>query len=281
MIVIGDVHGCHKTLMALTDKLPSNRDLCFVGDLIDRGPDSPAVVNRVQQLVRSGRAQCILGNHELNVMLGQQKAHNRWFYSDSLLATDPSQAVADESIRQQQLSFFRTLPLALERSDLRVVHACWQSDMIDIARQHDDVERLFQESADGIKRSCATSSELDELDVRLCLQNLNPIKLITSGPESRSAEPKTFDGEQRYEKRVRWWEDYDQVFCVFGHYSISRGQSRGNRHSFCIDYGIGKRSHPRDADLTEPSEWKLAAIRFPERIVYFDDESPSLPLSHA
>ena len=266
--IVGDIHGEFTALNKLMHQLgysetglhPERRQLVFVGDLIDRGPESPAVVSRVQQLVNSGRAQCILGNHELNVLLGHQKAHNRWFFSDSQLVTDAGQAVADESIRQRQLSFFRTLPLALERSDLRVVHACWRSDMIAIARQHDDTERLFQESADRIKRSCATNSELDELDVRLCLQNQNPIKLITSGPESRSSEPQTVDGEQRFEQRVRWWEGYDQVFCVFGHYSIARGQPRGNRHSFCIDYGIGKRSNPRNAELTEPSKWEACRI---------------------
>ncbi len=60
MIVIGDVHGCHKTLMALTNKLPSNRDLCFVGDLVDRGKDSAKVID----FVFNNRFRCVRGNHE-------------------------------------------------------------------------------------------------------------------------------------------------------------------------------------------------------------------------
>lgn len=57
MIVIGDVHGCYKTLMALVNKLPHN-NLCFVGDVIDRGNNSKECVEFVMQ------HKCVLGNHE-------------------------------------------------------------------------------------------------------------------------------------------------------------------------------------------------------------------------
>lgn len=67
MWVIGDVHGCHTTLMALIDRLPSDAQLCFVGDLIDRGPDSAKVV----EFVKSGGHHCVLGNHE-QMMLDHQ-----------------------------------------------------------------------------------------------------------------------------------------------------------------------------------------------------------------
>jgi len=40
MIWIGDVHGCSKTLLALLKKLLKNRDVGFLGDPVDRGPDS-------------------------------------------------------------------------------------------------------------------------------------------------------------------------------------------------------------------------------------------------
>ena len=59
MIIIGDVHGCYDTLVALLDKLPDD-DVCFVGDLIDRGPKSKDVV----ELVKNGDYFCVLGNHE-------------------------------------------------------------------------------------------------------------------------------------------------------------------------------------------------------------------------
>ncbi len=59
MIVIGDVHGCYRTLLALIEQLP-HRNLCFVGDLIDRGKHSHLVV---QYVINNGY-QCVLGNHE-------------------------------------------------------------------------------------------------------------------------------------------------------------------------------------------------------------------------
>lgn len=59
--IIGDVHGCFKTLLALVDKLPTDAKLCFVGDLIDRGKDSSKVV----EYVKENNHDCVLGNHEL------------------------------------------------------------------------------------------------------------------------------------------------------------------------------------------------------------------------
>lgn len=59
--IIGDVHGCIKTLEALIEKLLKNAEIVFVGDLIDRGSNSKAIVD----LVRSNNYYCVLGNHEL------------------------------------------------------------------------------------------------------------------------------------------------------------------------------------------------------------------------
>jgi len=69
--IIGDVHGCASELDALLGKLgyvdgvhPEGRTAVFVGDLVDRGPDSPGVLRRVMGMVRSGHALCVPGNHE-------------------------------------------------------------------------------------------------------------------------------------------------------------------------------------------------------------------------
>lgn len=60
MFVIGDVHGCFETLKALIQKLPSDADIWFVGDLIDRGPESKSVV----EFVINNNYNCVMGNHE-------------------------------------------------------------------------------------------------------------------------------------------------------------------------------------------------------------------------
>ena len=60
---IGDVHGWLDRLESILQQEPNGAYL-FLGDLIDRGPDSKAVVNKVQALCSSGKARCIIGNHE-------------------------------------------------------------------------------------------------------------------------------------------------------------------------------------------------------------------------
>ncbi|MFE6093607.1 polynucleotide kinase-phosphatase [Streptomyces massasporeus] len=69
--IIGDIHGCAAELEALLAKLgyvdgvhPEGRTAVFVGDLVDRGPDSPGVLRRVMAMVKSGNALCVPGNHE-------------------------------------------------------------------------------------------------------------------------------------------------------------------------------------------------------------------------
>ncbi|MFE3033848.1 polynucleotide kinase-phosphatase [Streptomyces canus] len=69
--IVGDIHGCASELESLLGKLgyvdgvhPEGRTAVFVGDLVDRGPDSPGVLRRVMSMVRSGNALCVPGNHE-------------------------------------------------------------------------------------------------------------------------------------------------------------------------------------------------------------------------
>ncbi|MEU8692468.1 polynucleotide kinase-phosphatase [Streptomyces sp. NPDC048665] len=69
--IIGDIHGCSAELESLLAKLgyadgvhPAGRTAVFVGDLVDRGPDSPGVLRRVMSMVGSGNALCVPGNHE-------------------------------------------------------------------------------------------------------------------------------------------------------------------------------------------------------------------------
>jgi len=85
--IIGDVHGCFDELRELLLKLdysvnrtdeteknfgfsviaPENRKVIFVGDLVDRGPDSPSVLRLVMSMVNSGVAYCVPGNHDLKL----------------------------------------------------------------------------------------------------------------------------------------------------------------------------------------------------------------------
>lgn len=280
--IVGDVHGEIEALRSLMVNLgygsdgthPDDRRLVFVGDLTDRGPDSPAVVDLVQNLVKSGRAQCVLGNHDFNILVDHKKPENKWFWGEDFLAQDESvvpQVLADDSIRQRVRAFFRTLPLALERDDLRIVHASWDDEMIDIAKDTTDVESLYVLHRDLIESKLA-SQGLEEVDRGLRHQNENPVKLLTSGPEERSEQPYESGGKIRNEQRVKWWNEYTGPFCVFGHYSISYGEARGSESAFCVDFGVGKRWTERREGKSKTFSCKLGALRLPERTVVFDEE---------
>jgi hypothetical protein len=278
--IVGDIHGEIAPLRSLMRHLGYDADgvhtdgrrLVFVGDLTDRGPDSPAVVNLVQRLIESGRAQCVLGNHELNILLGHRKHENRWFFGEDFIEDGKvvPQVLADESIQQQVLIFFRTLPIALERGDLRVVHASWHDDMIAIARESNDAVSLYKQHHEVIESSFP-DLDLDDTDQGLEHQNKNPVKMLSSGPEERTDEPIIAGGKVRNERRVEWWHAYQNAFCVFGHYSIPAGQPRGNDSTFCVDYGVGKRWTERREGKSREFNLKLAALQWPERVVVFDE----------
>jgi serine/threonine protein phosphatase 1 len=63
-IAIGDVHGCLDALEVLVSRLPRDKELVFLGDYVDRGPDSAGVLRYVSEL--AGRRPCrlLMGNHE-------------------------------------------------------------------------------------------------------------------------------------------------------------------------------------------------------------------------
>ena len=84
--LIGDVHGCRSELETLLSTLgwdglrhPDGRTAVFVGDLVDRGPDSPGVLRLVMDMARRGHAMTVLGNHDnkllRNVFYNQCRAH--------------------------------------------------------------------------------------------------------------------------------------------------------------------------------------------------------------
>jgi hypothetical protein len=285
--IVGDVHGEIDALRDLLRHLgyaedgshPENRRLVFLGDLTDRGPDSPAVIDLVKQFVEDGRAQCVLGNHDLNILLGHRKHDNHWFFGEEWSldeAPEPTPAVlADDTIRQNVREFFQTLPLAFERDDLRVVHACWDDAMIEIARQHSDAKALYEDYKSQIKAALQRQPELAEHERELQLQNRNPVKVLSSGLEKKVDEQYWASGKWRYLDRVHWWKDYrgTQV-CVFGHYSMPTDQSYSGQKALCVDFAVAKRWQERtNSKFTGEFQGKLGALRFPERVVVLDDGS--------
>ena len=85
--IIGDVHGCLDELLLLLKELgyqiertedncpnvgfevvpPTGRKAVFLGDLVDRGPDTPGVLKLVMRMVETGSALCVPGNHDMKL----------------------------------------------------------------------------------------------------------------------------------------------------------------------------------------------------------------------
>jgi hypothetical protein len=293
--VVGDIHGEIDALQNLLTRLgygadgshSEGRRLVFVGDLTDRGPDSPAVVRLVKQFVESLRAQCVLGNHDLNLLLcnlaeqhdgskhpfGESRKHdNHWFFGEQSPLGGPTPAVlADDQIRQWVVDFLTSLPLVLERDDARVVHACWDDSMVEMARRSSDTVTLYREHHERIEAD-PRKAELDPIDQKLLLQNGNPVKVLTSGKERRTETGFMASGELRYEERVKWWKDYKDRLCVFGHYSNGREQTGTSSHAICVDLAVASRwKERRQKSFSGTYEGSLAALRLPERSVVTDD----------
>lgn len=124
-IFIGDVHGHYGGLMALLEQVGLNNEdhLYFVGDLIDRGPQSAQVVDYVSRQ----NHPCVLGNHEQLLLdafpkkaLNSQAFHG-WLYSggQATLASYNS----DLELLSAHVEWMRTLPLYLDLGDIWLVHA--------------------------------------------------------------------------------------------------------------------------------------------------------------
>jgi serine/threonine protein phosphatase 1 len=83
-LAIGDIHGCLTHLDALLESIaPTNDDrLIFLGDYVDRGPDSAGVLKCIIRLSQTYRVTTLMGNHE-QMMLAARDSHDK--FSDWLL----------------------------------------------------------------------------------------------------------------------------------------------------------------------------------------------------
>lgn len=110
-IAIGDVHGYLGELRDLLDKLALSSDdrLVFLGDLIDRGPDSPGVV----KLVRELGAHCIMGNHEekmLRYLAHEQRSVDVPGYHNPMEHPGEKRLSEWKSLSKEDLEFLRSCP---------------------------------------------------------------------------------------------------------------------------------------------------------------------------
>ena len=106
--LMGDIQGCDAPLGQLLGKIgfsPSRDVLYVLGDLVNRGPASAAVLRRLMKL--GDAARCILGNHDLHLLAvaqGVRKARADDTLDDVLAAPDRKRLLA--WLRQQRLALF-------------------------------------------------------------------------------------------------------------------------------------------------------------------------------
>lgn len=334
--IIGDVHGELDALKRVLHRLGCDpgagrveRPIIFLGDLIDRGPDSVGVCRLVRSLCEQGLAQCIIGNHELNVLREDPKEGNGWIlgHDDGFHLNGRLHPFASTKCEPAEAAEFtawmRTLPLALTRSDLRLVHACWlddlarslpvSGDLADLCRRADQRIRSSLDEDNVAIRANAERADFANLtnpDVRpnrllpnytRCIvteQRQNAVRGLTSGVEEpmRVEDFAFLGGKWRTTARSQWWNDYDDYPAVLiGHYWRRRsspdpgkfdywkpfgqfGWAGPNKNVFCLDYSVGRRYLERAKGTKGGAfEGGLAAMRWPERTLVFDDRDEPIP----
>jgi hypothetical protein len=213
--VIGDLHGQYDKLVSLLSALSyvesggawrhPGRTAVFLGDLIDRGPGQLETVGIVRSMVEAGSAICILGNHEFNAIawVTPDPARPGHFLRDHHKPGNREQHqafldVVEGTPRQKDITdWFKTLPLWLDLGGLRVVHACWH-----------------QESMDVLSPLLGPNQTLTDETILLGSRQEHPVfealEVVCKGPEvplpiGFSYEDK--GGKVRHEVRVRWWQD--------------------------------------------------------------------------
>jgi hypothetical protein len=313
--LIGDVHGHWDALRDLLGRLgydaqgrhPQGRRLVFVGDLIDRGPDSPAVLDWVFQRVREGRAWAVMGNHELNLLRGEEKEGNDWFWNKGNPQDHKFEPFARLVPQRQQtmLEQLATLPLALVRDDLRVVHACWEGaavaalkdldyrgaeefralfDRFEQARAQDAAASMAEAARERApwepflkRREVAVPVLPANAQLDVLHQNGNPIRVLTSGLEEVSKVAHFAGGKWRFTDRQRWWNTYaGTTAVVVGHYwrrPLSQigaeTHHAGQPPDLMDDVGptqwMGPLRNVFCVDYSVAAGGVLAAMRWPER----------------
>lgn len=207
--IVGDIHGCAKTLKKLLLELGygldaegvykhPNRIAIFLGDFIDRGPYQREVIEIVRPMIESGSAKAVMGNHEYNAIAyatpdeevgGYLRAHSERNKKQFKAFLD---AYADDPAAYNDvIEWFKTLPLWLDLGGIRVIHACWDKEMI---------------------RKIGAPVLTDELLHASFNRNhwqSDAIETILKGKEIPLPDGHVFhdkEGKARHDIRVRWWD---------------------------------------------------------------------------
>ena len=211
--ILGDIHGCYDTLVALLNKLDyelidgcyqhASRKLIFVGDFIDRGPKQLEVIDCAKAMVDAGHALAVMGNHEFNAIAyatadprdggylrrhSERNQRNHQAFLDSVMGDTKKYA--------EVIDWFYTLPMWIELDNLRIIHACWDQQVIDKIHTHySDTPYLSKDLL-----IAAADPERWEHEA---------LEELLKGKEIRLSDGHSFidpGGITRRNMRVRWWD---------------------------------------------------------------------------
>ena len=122
--IIGDVHGCFNTLLELIKQFPKKEksQICFVGDVIDRGLFSCDVV----ELIMQNDYKMVMGNHERRLLSNKFEFLNNkvpfdrsWFFGNGGEATYRSYLGQSVEFKQRHVDFLESRPVYLEFKDYK------------------------------------------------------------------------------------------------------------------------------------------------------------------
>jgi bis(5'-nucleosyl)-tetraphosphatase (symmetrical) len=118
--VIGDLQGCAHEAKLLLDRIDADAQgparMIFVGDLVNRGPDSLGALRHIKALQEDGRAEALLGNHDLHLIAVASGAQTR-------SRSDTLDEILDAPDCDELIAWLRARPLALLEEGCLMVHA--------------------------------------------------------------------------------------------------------------------------------------------------------------
>lgn len=218
--VIGDVHGCANALIRLLQKLDyrehdgiwhhAQRKAVFVGDIIDRGPQIRSAMHIVRNMVESGNAHMVLGNHEFNAVAysspcrQQVPAPMRRYYRrlGNHLKTTLDEYRFHLHEWRELIGWWRRLPIFLEFPFFRVVHACWDPRRIAQAADHHQ-GRVLQDD-DFLAQSIMPATEPNRIVERL----LKGTEMDLPAGQSLLGS----DGVRRTRFRTKFWSSAPKTY---------------------------------------------------------------------
>jgi hypothetical protein len=208
--IIGDIHGQALELEKLLQKLGyqiindiyqhPERKVIFLGDFIDRGNYQRRVIEIVRPMIDDGHALAVMGNHEYNAISfatedpngGFLRKHSDKNFKQHKAFLDAYASDTDEYV--ELLSWFKTLPLWIDLGNLRIIHACWDPDLI-------------QKVIDNYQQPYLTDEFLF-LSAYKKNWEYQAIETLLKGKEISLPSGQSFldkEGNERTEIRIKWW----------------------------------------------------------------------------